>query len=204
MRRLSIVVAGVALLAVAVAAAQTLTKPVIQVRLPDGEGEALGTAVLVHRQPHGSEMILYFVTTARLLPAAPRRPNLQLTASRPDAPDLAVIRVLSATSRLTPAAVDLAPVLGGDPIEIVGFDRAGALTTVAQRVVAASPESLTADRPLTELTGCLGAPAFSTRGVVGVVSACEQDQLPVVTRLSGALEFLRAHVPGLVLAGPPR
>lgn len=80
---------------------------------------------------------------------------------------------------------------------------------VAERVQFVATRIMVGDRALAGLDACLGAPALSERGVLGVVTDCVGGRAPVVTLASTARAFLSRHlwtperVTGLSAPSPP-
>jgi hypothetical protein len=114
-----------------------------------------------------------------------------------------VLRLLSGPGLLTPAQIDPGTPPEGAPFDVVGFDRAGGIVALEQRAGPADGASLVGDRSVQAIAGCLGAPAFSSRGLFGIVSDCDEGRPPRITLLSAASQFLRSQIPGWPLGNPP-
>jgi hypothetical protein len=185
----------------------TGSQSVVQLRIEvQKEKEALATAVLVHREDGARGVVLFFLSAESVLrPASIRSPGWEPEeeASRGDDPmlNIAVIRVVIEKSALVPAAVALDPPGEGELFFVVAYNAAGSPIVVAQRARTVSVRSALGDLEMPSTAGCVGAPAFTEKGVVGIVSECRAGQPPQITLLSAASRLLRRLIPGLDL-GP--
>jgi hypothetical protein len=177
----------------------------VQLRIEVDNGkEALASAVLVHRDDGARGVVLYFLTSESVLhPASAAAPIAESNAEGSNretvTPGIAVLRILIENSTLAPAAVTLEPVQAGAPFFIVCYTAAGKRIVVPQRVQRVSERSVTGDLELDWAAGCVGAPAFNTRGVFGVVTECNIGQPPAITLASAATGLLRRLIPGMDL-----
>jgi hypothetical protein len=178
-------------------------RAVVQLHIEIDRRPALASAVLVHREERSEGVVLYFLTSESLLslrlppPSPPETEGEDGDVDRTVA-DVAVIRLLIEKSALAPAAVTLEPPAPGAAFFIVGHTAAGERIMVPQRAQSVSTSSATGDTELA-WAGCLGAPAFTERGVFGIVSRCEPGRPPVIALLSSARGLLRRLVPGMDL-----
>jgi hypothetical protein len=148
---------------------------------------------------------LYFLTTEHLL----HPPALAAAASErskenldDDARlDIAVLRIVVETSTLMPAGITLDPPRQGGSFVVVGHGSAGSQIAVPQRLERVSDRSAVGDLEMPSTAECVGAPAFSEKGVFGIVTRCETGKPPTITLLSGARGLLRRLIPNLDL-GP--
>lgn len=184
-------------------------------RLVRDLAEEHGTAVLIRHDLHGSETVLHFLTSSRLFRTAQgaERPAARtiellldgqapleieradvLMASGGGCVDIAVFRV---TTPVPPALVPQrvlydAPHAGGG-FSILGFDRAGGSTQVAAHIRFRSTLMAIADRDVSSLRGCVGAPAVVAEGVFGVINECQPNRPPVISLLAAARHFIEPY-----------
>lgn len=178
---------------------------VVRLRLETDRTETTASAVLVHREDGPQQAVLYFLTSDSLLrdPSVP--PPLLVPETEGESwgetpgPDIAVLRILTASSSLVPARVTLDPPRLGELFVIVSHDAAGARVVVHQRIGMVSERVAAGDTELQTAT-CVGAPAFSEKGVFGIVTQCEPNRPPIVTLLSAATDLLRRLIPALKLS----
>jgi hypothetical protein len=199
------------LVATAVSGEQLLFTPpraVLQLTIEIEKGkETLASAVLVHREDGPRGVVLFFLTSETLMPATagalPGWEHEGEGASRRDGSTLgiAVIRILIEKSSLPPAAVVLEPPREGEPFFVVIHNAAGQPVVVPQHAQKVSARSAMGDIDISSAAGCVGAPAFTERGVFGIVTECGAGQPPLITLLSSARDLLRRLIPGLPL-GP--
>jgi hypothetical protein len=187
--------AGVALAGIVAASAVAQPAPdipVIHIQFEDAGTAGVVTAVLVHREGHPTGVVLYFITSSRLVA------GLDGEGEGSAAPDggLAVVAVARLVDDLVPVPVALASPAVADRFEIYGRDPDGQLLISPQRVTRSGSSKIVGDRPLASLPSCLGAPAISQEAVFGIVTSCDAGHPPVVTLLSSQLELLRARIPG--------
>ncbi len=175
---------------------------VVQLRLEIDHTETIASAVLVHREDGPQETVLYFLTSDSLLRDPSVRPTLLIPDTEGESwggtpgPDIAVLRILTANSSLVPARVTLDRPQLGEWFFIVSHDAAGARVVVHQRIGMVSERAAAGDTELQTAT-CVGAPAFSEKGVFGIVTQCEPNRPPIVTLLSAATDLLRRLIPAL-------
>lgn len=181
---------------------------VVQLRIEvEKEKEALATAVLVHREDGTRGVVLFFLSAETVLrPVSIAPPGWEPQedgASRGDdrTLNIAVIRVMIEKSELVPAAVTLDPPNEGELFFVVAYNTAGAPIVVAQRARNVSARSALGDLEMPSAAGCVGAPAFTEKGMFGIVSECRTGQPPLITLLSAASGLLRRLIPRLDL-GP--
>jgi hypothetical protein len=55
---------------------------------------------------------------------------------------------------------------------------------------------------VSELAGCLGAPALYDEHVFGIVTECEPGEPPVIALLAASRDFLARQIPGLSIESP--
>lgn len=103
----------------------------------------------------------------------------------------------SPAGSFTPIPLAWAPPAIASAFEIAGYDGAGNPATITAHVRFASTRLLVGDRDISGLAGCIGAPAIGLDGLYGIVSECEPNRAPVITRLSMAYSFLARNLPGL-------
>jgi hypothetical protein len=197
-------------------AQDTPAQSVVRLRLVRDIAEEHGTAVLIRHDLHGSETVLHFLTSSRLFRTAQgdRRAGARpiellldgqdpleveradvLMASGGGCVDIAVFRV---TTRVPTALVPQrviydAPHAGGG-FFILGFDRSGGSTQVAAHIRFRSTLMAIADRDVSSLPGCVGAPAVvAAEGVFGVINECQPNRPPVISLLSVARHFIERY-----------
>jgi hypothetical protein len=179
-----------------------------------------GSCALVYMDSRVEDVMLYFVTSARLFKTPDGQPlpdarairvtldgGNQVTVGRQDVflpignlVDVAVLRAEAPYAAVLPGTMSFdAPPPAGSDFLIAGYDDGGALATVAEHVRFLSTRLVVGDRDVSGLAGCLGAPAISADGIFGVVSECDAGRAPVVTLLALASPFLARHVPGLMV-----
>ena len=193
-----------------------LVQSVVKLRLVRDTAEGQGTAVLIRQDLRGSETVLHFLTSSRLFrntqgderpaartieplldgqdPLEVARANV-LMASGGGCVDIAVFRVTTAVpTALVPRRVIYdAPHAGGGFL-ILGFDQAGGSAQVAAQIRFRSTLMAIADRDVSNLRGCVGAPAMvAAEGVFGVVNECQPNRPPVISLLSTARHFIERY-----------
>jgi hypothetical protein len=182
---------------------------VLQLRLEiEKDDEALATAVLVHREDGPSGVMLYFLTSENVRhPLSVAPPPWEFEgdeANRAAAHtrlSIAVLRIRAEKSALVPTAVTLDSPPEGASFFIVGHTTTGGRLLVPQRVQKVSTRAAMGDVEMSWAAGCVGAPAFTGKGVFGIVSDCGQGQPPTIALLSAARDLLCRLVPGLDLDG---
>jgi hypothetical protein len=190
-------------------------RSVVGVRVVSDAGEMRGTAVLIRREDLAAGSRLHFLTSARLIPPefdhrrVPTRIQLVLDGTRVlevKTEDVFVtgnrfteVAILEATGTalppLQPWPVVYAPPPVGADFLLLGFDNAGGVKTVAERVRFESTLLAVGDRDASALAGCVGAPAIAPEGVFGVVRDCESGRSPTISLMSVARSFMERHVP---------
>jgi hypothetical protein len=177
-------------------------------------GKTDGTCVLIHREDRGTQSVLYFLTSSRLLREADderllRQPNirLQLDSGRTldvrrdgifipaGVIDVAVLRTATASTGTVPRPLNYEPPSIGELFHISGYDREGAPVEIVEHVRFRSTLFAVGDHDTSALMGCLGAPAISQRGVFGVVTECDAGRAPVIALISVARSFIDRHLP---------
>jgi len=171
--------------------------------------------VLIHREDRGTDVVLYFLTSAHLLrgPEGEAPPRTQAVRVLLDAEhtldigrddlfipagavvDVAVIRATTAATMLVPRPLIYEAPSAGEVFLISGYDSRGAPATITEHVRFQSTLLAVGDHDASALVGCVGAPAISRGGVFGVVSECNAGRAPVVALLSMARPFIDRHVP---------
>jgi len=166
---------------------------------------AVAPAVLVHREDGPGGVTLYFLTTEHLLHppalAAARSERSEESLDEEARLDLAVLRIVVEKSPLMPAGITLDPPGQGDSFVVVSHGSTGSQIAVPQRIGGMSDRSAVGDLEMPSIAECVGAPAFSEKGVFGIVTHCEAGKPPTITLLAGARELLRRLIPSLDL-GP--
>jgi hypothetical protein len=187
---------------------------VLKLRVITDAGDVHGTCVLIYRDNRGSDVVLYFVTSAHLFrdPQGGPPPRVQVVRVLLDrehtfdvgldnlffAPgiiDVAILRVTTAGSALVPQPLLYEAPSPGEVFLISGYRQDGARATVAERVRFRSTLLAVGDRDASALVGCVGAPAISRNGAFGVVSECKAGRAPVIDLFSVARSFIERHVP---------
>ena len=206
------------------AAVQDAPAPsVVTVRVLRDVGEEHGTAVLIHRDDRGNNTVLHLLTSSGLFRTArgdqrpPARtielllyngPRLEVTRTDVFIPsggcmDVAVFRVTApAATTLVPQPIVYDPPPAGTPFLVSGYDPAGRAVEVGAHIRFRSTLLAIGDRDVSNLRGCIGAPAIleDRQGVFGVVSECEPHRAPVIALLSAARRFIERYVPPRVAA----
>lgn len=183
------------------------------------EGRTIdGTCALVHAGAPDGNVVLHFITSARLFktsqgePLAPARairvtledgsevtvPRERVFLPLGNLVDVAVLRATAPAAAFVPGAMSFEAPPAGSDFLIAGYDRNGAQTTIAEHARFVSTRLVVGDRDASAIAGCVGAPAISTDGIYGVVSECDVNRAPVVTLLSMAYRLIARHVPGAV------
>ena len=85
-----------------------------------------------------------------------------------------------------------APAVGG--VFVIAGLSGGMREDVAERVQFVATRLVVGDRLLAGIDACLGAPALSERGVLGIVTDCAGGRAPVVTLVSTSRAFLARHL----------
>jgi hypothetical protein len=178
-----------------------------------------GTCVLVSVEPREHDVMLHFITSARLFKTAEGQPlpparairvtlddGSEVAVQREDVflpvgnlVDVAVLRAAAPNATFVSEAMTFSVPPPERDFLIAGYDRDGAPATVAEHVRFVSPRLVVGDRDASGLAGCVGAPAISADGFYGVVSECDVDRVPIVTPLSIAYSFIARHVPELLV-----
>lgn len=179
------------------------------------------TCALVHSEPSGDGLALYFVTSARLFKTAdgePFRPasdvqitlenGTEVTVRREDVSlpignlvDIAVLRAQVPITAVAAGSMTFDPPAPASAFVIAGYDGDGAPATIAGHIRFASTRLIVGDRDASPIAGCVGAPTLNRDGIFGIVSECDANRAVVITPLSVAYAFIVRHVPGL--AGRP-
>ena len=181
---------GVILIAVvscpAAAAAQQAVADAGAVRplriVHDG-GTIDGTCVLVYADPRVQDVMLYFITSARLFKTADGEPlpparairiavddGSEVTVRREDVflpmgnlVDVAVIRAEAPFETFAPGMMTFDTPAPDSDFLIAGYGRDGATATIPERARFVSTRFVVGDRDASGLAGCVGAPAISGR-----------------------------------------
>ena len=204
---------------VADSAQDTPAQSVVMLRLVRDIAEEHGTAVLIRQDRRGSETVLHFLTSSRLFrialedgrsaartiellldgqdPLKVERADVSM-ASAGGCVDIAVFRVTTPVpTALVPQRVIYDAPHAGGSLLILGFDRAGGSTQVAAIIRFRSTLMAIADRDVSSLRGCVGAPAVVAAaggwGVFGVINECQPNRPPVISLLSAARHFIERY-----------
>ena len=176
------------------------------------------TCALIHTEPSGDGLALYFVTSARLFktaegerfrPASAVQITLEdgtgIVVRREDVflptgnlVDIAVLRAEVPIAAVAAGSITFDPPAPASAFVIAGYGADGAPATIAGHVRFASTRLVVGDRDASPIAGCVGAPALGNDGIFGVVSECDANRAAVITPLSMAYAFIVRHVPGLV------
>jgi len=187
-------------------------RSVVRLQVITDAGEAYGACVLISRENRGAEVVLHFLTSSHLFRDAEgdrlamhairlfldERRSVDVAPADVIMPagtlvDVAIVRVTTAATDLVPRPITLEAPPVGEVFLISGFDAHGKPATAGQRVRFRSSLLAVGDREPSSLTGCVGAPAISQRGVFGVVSECTSGRPPVVAVLAMAGSFLERY-----------
>ena len=85
-----------------------------------------------------------------------------------------------------------APAVGG--VFVIAGLTGGTRVDVPERVQFIASRLMVGDRALAGVETCLGAPALSEHGVLGIVTDCAGGRAPVVTLVSASQAFLTRHL----------
>jgi hypothetical protein len=171
----------------------------------------IGTAVLVGRQDRDHDVVLHFLTSARIFHVAVGEPDARphVTLDLDDRQTVAATEVIVSPSRLVEVAIvrtvaehtTLAPQpiaydapWPGEPFRVIGYAAGGNVLAFEQRVRFHSTRLILGDWGLSGLVGCQGAPAISSAGVFGVVSECASNQVAVVSQFAFDRWFIERHI----------
>lgn len=180
---------------------------VVQLRIQNEQRVALGSAVLVHREDGPEGVVLYFVTSERLVDRTPAGPGASegeeegAISSDDVTPDLAVLRLRTEKSALVPADMVMDRPAEGASFFIVTHTAAGQRVVLVQQIRKIFTSSATGSAGVPWTLGCVGAAAFTVKGVFGIVSDCQSGKPPRITLLDTRRALLRRLIPGLHL-GP--
>jgi hypothetical protein len=192
---------------------------VVRLEVTGRGGQVRGSAVVLHQERRGRDIVRYFATAGRLLnPAGVGEEDLRSLKIRfssngtsvgeatgsdvvfPSAAeqgvDLAIVKAVSTSEGLMPAFVAVEPPGLGDVFVVWGRQADGARATVTERVGFRSTRLVIGDRATGEVADLVGAPAVAARGVFGIVSETSAAQVPVVAPFSAARGFLARAIPG--------
>lgn len=181
-------------------------------------GTLEGTCALVYAEPGEDDVLLYFVTAARLFktaegePLAPARAirvtlgdGRTVPVQREDVflpmgnfVDIAVLRATAPNATFVSGTMTFSVPPPGRDFLIAGYDRNGVPATVTEHVRFVSTRLVVGDRDASGLEGCVGAPAISADGIYGIVTDCDVNRAPIVMPLAVAYSFLARHVPDLM------
>jgi hypothetical protein len=185
--------------------------PALALRISRAGSVTHASCTLIARQAAGENVVLYFVTAARLFATgsgggAPIAsvvidPGGRRLLVRPDDVilptgmpiDVALLRVTVEQSDLEPAALafDPPPVAAPFTIHVVAGD--GGSLAVPQRVRMVSPGTIGGDVTI-PWSACLGAPAGTDGRTFGVVTDCDGADRPTISLVGTAREFLGRHI----------
>jgi hypothetical protein len=102
-------------------------------------------------------------------------------------------------SALVPADVVMDRPAQGASFFIVTHTAAGQRIVLVQQIRTMFTRFATGSAGVPWTLGCVGAPAFTDRGVFGIVSDCEPGKPPRITLLDASRSLLRRLIPGLPL-----
>ena len=194
------------------------TEPaIVRLQVTGGGGTTEGTAFLIHQARTDQGVVQYFVTAAHLFnpePLGERRilplrirlvtdtstvaslggSDVRFPGGTYAGLDIAVLKAMS-SAELRPVTVSAEPPRAGDMFLVKGY-QGNRLTTLTERVRARSTRLVIGDRTAADVSGLMGAPAMTDRGVFGLVSECSSTRAPVVTLLEAAGGFLSRVIPG--------
>ncbi len=106
---------------------------------------------------------------------------------------IALVAIHGFAGDTSPVVLDYgAPAVGG--VFVIGSLAGGVRMDVAERVQFVATRLVVGDRALTGVAACLGAPALSEQGVLGIVTDCASGRAPVITLVSGSRTFLTRHL----------
>jgi len=207
------------LVAGGVASGQTITKTpfaALRLQVVRDSGRVNAASVLVRQEVSERDVIMYFVTAGHLfkneygdlLPDA-RSVTVEIGSGRTldvlprdihlprgNMVDVAVLKVTAPSSLLVTPVLTLAVPPAGSSFSVAGFDSGGRPVQADQRVRRAATLIVNGDRAMPVIDGCAGAAAVGERGVFGIVSTCESNQLPVIIPFSAVADWIGHCVPG--------
>ncbi len=181
---------------------------IVPIRVSTESGPMQGTAVIVHREDQPGFVSLDLLTSATLFESplgdCEIRPvSVQLSDGRwwfvspndirvPHSPmvDIAILRIRAPSIDVAPEPIDFAPPAIGSVFIVAAIDPQSGVKTVAEHVRFESTLFVVGDRDLSSLAGCVGAPAISPQGVVGIVRACDAGRAPTISLLAIARPFI--------------
>jgi hypothetical protein len=180
-----------------------------------------GTCFLIASQRRGHEVVLSFLTSARLFRATGGRGcdgrqlrlvadgGIQIETTRTtvllppeQAPDVAIVRVTLPYTDFVPFPVASACPEVARAFVAFGHRENGAPVTLKARVRRRSPWFIVGDRTIPDSDALVGAPALVGGAVFGLVSDCGPDRCPTITALTTAYSFIARHVPGWIRPHP--
>lgn len=184
---------------------------VVQLRIQNEQREALGSAVLVHREDGPEGVVLYFVTSERLVDRTPAGPGPGASEGEEEGgissddltPNITVLRLRTEKSALVPAEMVMDRPAEGASFFIVAHTAAGQRVVLVQQIRKIFTSSATGSAGVPWTLGCVGAVAFTVKGVFGIVGDCPSGKPPRITLLDTRRALLRRLIPGLHL-GPDR
>jgi hypothetical protein len=188
---------------------------VVKLQVVTDAGAIDGSAVIIHRDDRGSDVVLYILTSSRLFrgpegAALSRAHPVQvwldaehtLDVGRedvfiPGGPviDVVVLRATTAATRLVARPISYETPSVGEAFLVAGHDRSGTPTMIAERIRFQSTLLATGDRDASTLFGCVGAPAISQQGVFGLITECHAGRAPIIALFSMARSFIERHLP---------
>jgi hypothetical protein len=197
----------------AVASDSAFGNAIVPIRVSTDAGDVRGTAVVVARQDRGGVVVLDLLTSAdpfqtgvggcEVRPVWVQLADGGLIAVEPDdvrlprgtVIDIALLRISVPAARVTPEPIDFRTPAIGEVFLVAGFDARGEPKSVAQHVRFESTLLIVGDRDLATLDGCVGAPAISPAGVLGIVRACAAGRAPTISLLAPAKAFIERELP---------
>jgi len=195
--------------------------PAFALRISRAGSVTHASCTLIAKHGAGEQVVLYFVTAARLFATAERDrgapiasvvidPHIRRLLVRPDdviVPtgmpiDVALLRVTLEHSDLEPARLAFDPPAAAALFTIHGIADGGGRLVVPQRVRIVSTASIAGDVAV-QWRSCVGAPAGVNGRMFGVVTDCDTGRGPTVSLLGSAREFLARHVRALTTTTRP-
>jgi hypothetical protein len=115
--------------------------------------------------------------------------------------NLAVLPAVTTADVAGPPALTLSVPDPGMPFVIEGFDRSGQAVRATARVSRVAT-LLLMGAPAMTASGCAGATAIADREAFGIVTACDEGELPRVVPFAAIADWIARRVPGgLTLRG---
>jgi hypothetical protein len=213
-RTAAFAVAAAAAVSYVGASADRALPPVMSLHVVAETFDTHGSAVLVGRDDTPTGTVLYFLTSSRnLSPRDAPEASPSLVQLSTDAETLNVgredirrarggivdVAVLRTTVPQDMPAVPKPVSYTSPPLDSVFIiavpDGFGAMRSIPQHVRFVSTLFVTGDRDISDVPGCVGAPAIAPDGVFGVVHECEPNRSPVISLLAVGQSLLERVLP---------